>query len=216
MTLTSVAFFGLLYLLALFFQDGLGLSALQAGLTIFPEAIGVMVGSQVISRLLYPTLGPRRIMVSGLVLMAGLMIILSRVDTGTSLWVVRSVLFFVGLSVSAVFLPSQAAAFATIPAAKTGLASTVFNAQRQLGGAIGVAILTSAIVALDPRHVAGHTVTTVQAYQDGLIVAAGIAILGAIAALFVHDADAASTMVRRTRKEGPILEPADVAGVEST
>jgi EmrB/QacA subfamily drug resistance transporter len=214
MTLTSVAFFGLLYLLALFLQDGLHLNALQAGLTIFPEAVGVMVGSQFISRLLYPTLGPRRIMVTGLVVMAALMGVLSRVDTGTSLWVIRSVLFFVGLSVSAVFLPSQAAAFATIPISKTGVASTVFNAQRQLGGAIGVAILTSAIVALDPLHIAGHTVTNVHAYQDGLLVAAGIALLGALAALFVHDADAASTMVPVRRRTQRVAEAPEVAGIE--
>src|SRR6185437_1106672 len=51
--LGSVAFLGTLYLAALFFQDALGMSALRAGLTIFPEALGVMGGSQVVSRILY-------------------------------------------------------------------------------------------------------------------------------------------------------------------
>ena len=56
----ALAFLGTLYLVALFFQDALGMSALRAGLTIFPEALGVMFGSQVSSRLLYPIFGPRR------------------------------------------------------------------------------------------------------------------------------------------------------------
>ena len=50
LTLTSVAFFGLLFLLALFFQNGLHLSALQAGSAICPEAVGVIISSQFISR----------------------------------------------------------------------------------------------------------------------------------------------------------------------
>jgi MFS family permease len=72
LTLTSVAFFGLLFLLSLFFQDGLHYSALQAGSTICPEAFGVIIASQLISRRLYPAIGPRRIMVAGLLLIAGI------------------------------------------------------------------------------------------------------------------------------------------------
>ncbi len=212
MILTSVAFFGLLYLLSLFFQDGLHLSALQAGLTIFPEALGVMIGSPLISRFLYPALGPRRIIFTGLIVLAALMAILSRVDTGTSLWLVRVILLFLGVSVAATFLPSQAAAFATISAAKMGVASTVFNAQRYLGGAIGVAVLTTAITALHTFHmVGGHRVANIHAYQIGLLVAAGIALLGALVALSIHDPDAASTMVRRQRRGEPGLERSEVA-----
>ena len=58
---------GMLFLTALFLQDALSLSALQAGLIIFPEALGVMAGAQVVTRLLYPVLGPRRIMTAGLI-----------------------------------------------------------------------------------------------------------------------------------------------------
>jgi hypothetical protein len=54
-----MAFLGSLYLMVLFLQDGLGLSALDAGLSTFPEAIGVMAGAQIAGRL-YPRFGPRR------------------------------------------------------------------------------------------------------------------------------------------------------------
>ena len=50
--ITTAGFLGTLYLVALFFQDGLGLSALGSGLSTFPEAIGVMIGAQSASRLL--------------------------------------------------------------------------------------------------------------------------------------------------------------------
>ena len=211
MTLGATAFLGVLYLLALFFQDALHLSALHAGLSIFPEALGVMTGSQVVSRVAYPRLGPRRVMVAGLVVIAGVMAVLSLVEVSTNLWLVRGIVYFLGVGMSGVFLPSQAAAFATIPQAKTGDASTIFNAQRQLGGAIGVAVLTTVITALHPVHVvAGRTVANLHAYHVGFLVAAGIALMAALAALSIHDEDAASTIVRRhtVTEDAPVTDVA--------
>jgi EmrB/QacA subfamily drug resistance transporter len=207
LTLTSVAFFGLLFLLSLFFQDGLHYSALQAGSTICPEAFGVIIASQLISRRLYPAIGPRRIMVTGLLLIAGIAALLSTTDTGTSVWLLRVILFVMGFGVAAVFLPSQAAGFATIGAARTSVASTIFNAQRMIGGAIGVALLTAVISALHPvRVVAGHPEANLHAFHTGLDVCAGVAVAAALAALTVRDRDAAATMIRHRRPS-----PADPA-----
>ena len=60
MFLAAAAFLGLLYLIPLYFQDARGLSALQSGLSTFPEAFGVMIGAQFASRFIYPRIGPRR------------------------------------------------------------------------------------------------------------------------------------------------------------
>ena len=201
LTLTSVAFFGLLFLLALFFQDGLHFTALQAGSTICPEAFGVIIASQFISRRLYPAVGPRRIMAAGLVLIAGIAALLSMADTGTSVWLLRAILFVMGFGVAAVFLPSQAAGFATVGAARTSSASTIFNAQRQVGGAVGVALLTAVITALHPvRTVAGRATANLPAFHHGLLVWAGVDFGGAAAALRVRVADAAPTMIRPGRR----------------
>jgi EmrB/QacA subfamily drug resistance transporter len=53
MFLAAAAFLGTLYLIPLYFQDARGLSALQSGLSTFPEAIGVMIGAQFASRIIY-------------------------------------------------------------------------------------------------------------------------------------------------------------------
>ena len=58
MFLASAAFLGTLYLIPLYFQDARGLSALQSGLSTFPEAFGVMAGAQLASRLDLPEIGP--------------------------------------------------------------------------------------------------------------------------------------------------------------
>jgi EmrB/QacA subfamily drug resistance transporter len=188
--LSMAAFLGLLYLVALFFQDGLGLSALDSGLSTFPEAIGVMIGAQVASRVLYPRLGPRRMMAGGLMGIAVVMLLMTQIDGRGDLWQMRVLLFFLGYAMAHNMVPGQAAAFARISPEDTGGASTMFNALRQLGGAVGVAVLTTALTSAGVRTAAPGDLF---AYHVAFAVAGAIAIAAASAALTIHDADAAST-----------------------
>jgi hypothetical protein len=106
----------------------------------------------------------------------------------------------IGLGMSCVFIPAQAASFATISPERTGRASTLFNAARQLGGAAGVAVLTTVLAAAGPTRVsAGRVVPNLTAYHAGFLAAAGIALLASLAAITVSDGDAAATLVRRGR-----------------
>jgi MFS family permease len=197
MVLASVAFLGTLYAISLYYQDGRGLSALGSGLSTFPEAIGVMAGAQLASRVLYPRLGPRRHITVGLVGAAASIGLLALMGPQTSLWWARLLMLTLGLSVAQVFVPVQAASFATITPAATGRASTMFNAMRQLGGAIGVAVLTTVIVAVGPVHlVAGHPVPNLTAYRVAFVVAAAICLCGVACSLSIRDADAAATIPR--------------------
>ena len=132
----------------------------------------------------------------------------------TSLWWARLLMVTLGLSIAQVFVPDQAAAFATISPAATGRASTMFNAMRQLGGAIGVAVLTSVIVLNDPVHrVDGHEVANLTAYRIAFLTAAAVSLCGMAFSLSIRDADAASTIPgRRDREEGePRPTPASAA-----
>jgi EmrB/QacA subfamily drug resistance transporter len=217
MVLGSIAFLGTLYAVSLYFQDGRGLSALAAGLSTFPEAIGVMLGAQLASRVLYPLLGPRRHIAIGLT-GTGLSIgLLSLLGAGSSLWWARLLMFTMGLAMAQVFVPTQAAGFATISPAETGRASTMFNTVRQLGGAIGVAVLTTAIVAIGPTKLAhGQVVPNLTAYHVAFLVAAALCLAGVACALSIKDADAAATIPPRRRRRQPetgLPQPADPAAV---
>jgi len=214
MVLASIAFLGTLYAISLYYQDGRGLSALGSGLSTFPEALGVMAGAQLASRVLYPWLGPRRHITIGLAGMTASIGLLALLGPQTSLWWARLLMVTLGLSVAQVFVPVQAAAFATISPAATGKASTMFNAMRQLGGAIGVAVLTSVIVLTGPvRVVAGHEVANLTAYRIAFLAAAAISLCGMAFSLSIRDADAAGTIPgRRDREEGePRPAPASAA-----
>jgi EmrB/QacA subfamily drug resistance transporter len=197
MFLGLAGFLGSLYLVALFYQYGLGHTALASGLATFPEAVGVMVGSQVSTRL-YPRLGPRRIMAAGLTAVAVILACMSRVGAGPdTLWIMRGLIFCLGYSMSHVFVPGGAAAFASISKTETAHASALFNSGRQLGSALGVAVLTTVLAAVGPFHLVGHIlVPHLAAYHAAFLTAAAIALVAGGVALAIRDSDAAPSMRR--------------------
>ena len=137
MFLAAAAFLGMLYLIPLYFQDARGLSALQSGLSTFPEAFGVMIGAQFASRLIYPRIGPRRHITGGLIGLALAMLALTQVSVTTNLWLIRGLMFVLGWMMAQVMVPNQAASFAMISPESMGRASTFFNTMRQVGSADG-------------------------------------------------------------------------------
>jgi EmrB/QacA subfamily drug resistance transporter len=189
--LNTAAFTGLLFLAPVFLQEANGISPLRAGLTTFFTALGVGVASQTVGRI-YPYVGPRRMAGVGNVCLAGMLLLFIFVGSGTSLWLVRGTLFLAGFANSATTLGIQTSMFSTVSARDTSSGSAIFNAGRQTSTAIGVAALTTVIASI-----AG---TRLHAFHGAFIVAAGFALAAGIAAFaFIHDSDAAATMVRRSK-----------------
>ncbi|MEA2732575.1 MAG: hypothetical protein QOF70_7050, partial [Acetobacteraceae bacterium] len=187
-----------------------------------PEAVGVMTGSQLGSRVLYRKLGPRRHLIFGVASSSLCIALLALLGTGTSLWFARIVLYFMGFAVGQVFVATQAASFATISSAASGRASTLFNVGRRLGGAIGVAVCTTAIVLVSTHaHAAGGGGIDPFAYRIAFLAAAAINLLGLWSAWIVPDQDAASTIPQPRRKKcsdaaGGSPLPPGVAGLRAT
>ena len=195
------AFLGLLFVMPLFLQIVRGASAFESGLTTFPEALGVMAGSQVVGKF-YPTLGPRRPMAAGLLCMSGFLVLLTTIDLDTSLWTIRLLMFAMGASMSFVFMPMQAASMASISAAETGQASAISNTQRQMASALAVAVLATVLSTRLPDAVGRggplqFANQQVSAFHTVFLVGAGMALAGAFTALLIRDSDAAATMRSR-------------------
>jgi MFS family permease len=145
-------------------------------------------------------LGPRRLISAGLPIVAAAMIAMTQVGPGTSLWLVRLIMVALGLGISLVFIPNQAASMATITKTQTGRASAIFNAGKQLGGAVGIALLSTVLAAAGPtREQNGHLAANLSAYHDGFLAAAAVALIAVLVARTVNDTDAAATMVRPQR-----------------
>lgn len=201
---SGAAFLGILFALPLFLQIARGASALTSGLTTFPEALGVAASTQFVARL-YPRVGPRRLVAAGLTGVAVIMSLFCLIGLNTDLWLIRGLMFLAGAAMAYTFIPTPAAAFATISPAATGKASAIYNAQRQLGFALGVALVSTVLsfvgpVSLDAR---GVLQPNLLAYHAAFLTAAILALVGAGIALFIRDRDAAATMRQKKNADVP-------------
>jgi hypothetical protein len=90
---------------------------------------------------------------------------------------------------------------AKISPANTGRASTLFNTMRQVGSAVGVAILSTVLIGVGSTHAAGGiSHPNMRAYHLAFAAAAIFAFAATAFSLSIHDSDAAETMVRRRPK----------------
>jgi EmrB/QacA subfamily drug resistance transporter len=106
-TLMSVSFFAVVYLAALFYQYGLGLSPEESGFNVFPQAVGVTIAAPIIARRLYPVIGPRRIMATAATVVATMMALLATVGPQTSPWTVRSIALVLGMGMAGYSFPPR-------------------------------------------------------------------------------------------------------------
>jgi len=198
---STMSFLGVLFVMPLYLQLLRGYDALQSGLTTFPQAIGVLISSQIAGRL-YGRVGPRRLMTLGLFAAGAVILLFTRVDMDTSLWVIRGMMFLRGLCMGFAFVPMQAASYATIAPADNGRASSIFSTQRQVAVSLGVAVLASVLVSYMPLSSPPPDIdSALTGYHIAFGVAVMFAWLAAFAASFVRDSDAAATMAARVRAQ---------------
>ncbi|MCF3103564.1 DHA2 family efflux MFS transporter permease subunit [Streptomyces roseoverticillatus] len=189
---TSAGLMGVLFAFPLLYQAALGASALDAGLSVFPEALGLMLASQVADRLM-PKLGPRLLAVPALLLATGVFAALAVPGVAENAWAVRALMFCVGLVLGTAVLTVQIAGFADVPPPAMGQAMGLFTIVRTLGGALGIAATAAVIAASGGAH--GQE-TDPGPYRAAILVTAGLVALGMFAAL-------------RMPKEAPAPPPFD-------
>lgn len=205
-------FIGVLYILPLFLQEARGLSPLISGLTTFPEALGLILSTQMVARI-YPYVGPRRLIFIGQTAVTVLICLFLLINFMTNLWLVRVLIFFIGISIAYTFIPIQTAAYTNISIASTGKAAALYNAQRQIGSALGVAAVSTALKLVGPVTMSAHGTPqpNLAAYHLAFLVAAVPTFIAAWLALFIHDSDAAATMQRPPRTEEILMRPDPIA-----
>ena len=204
-TINSLSYGGFaafLFLLPQFLQGLLGYSPLRSGLTTFPQAVGVILASQVVGRL-YHTIGPRKLVTFGLAMTTLVMVPFLNIGLEVSPWTIRGLMLLRGLFMACTFVPLQAATYANIAKTDTGRASAIFSTQRQASAAVGVAILSTLFLSRK-NQLAGDGQATPTMLLDSFHVAfIGTLVMSGLAAAFawfqIKDEDAATTMHPRPR-----------------
>ncbi|MFG2902419.1 MFS transporter [Streptomyces zaomyceticus] len=138
----SVAFYGMLFVFSLFFQQVLGLSALAAGLMFLPMT-GLLAGVNILSAKAAARYGARLPIVLGqTVAVAGLLGLLT-VDAGTARWAQALLLVPLALGAGFSLPPLIASMMEAVPAERAGTAAGLLNAVRQTAGALAIAVFGS-------------------------------------------------------------------------
>jgi EmrB/QacA subfamily drug resistance transporter len=140
--LTFFAMFGSLFLLTQFLQSILGYTPLEAGIRLLPMA-GVMIVISPLSAKVVERIGSKIVVASGLSIAAIGLIMASRLTAGASYPEVLASLVVLAAGMALVMPPATESIMGSLPPAKAGVGSAVNDTTRQVGGALGVAVLGS-------------------------------------------------------------------------
>lgn len=182
--ITFLALIGFFFLLSLYFGLVQQLDTLQAAWRLFTVCAAAIVVGAPVGRLMH-RVAPRVLITGGLLAISAALFSLTGVDAGTSFASIAWRLALLGLGIGTVMTPMTATAVASVPYQQAGMAAAGNNAFRQVGGALGPAVLGALLStkALDslPGHLADAGVTG--ATQRTVVATADAGGLGAVAHL---------------------------------
>jgi EmrB/QacA subfamily drug resistance transporter len=195
MTATAAAMVGLFFVMNLYLQEVLGYSAIHAGLSQLPLGLTLMVAAGAAGPLV-ERIGTKPVLLSGLGLFTAGLAWFSRIPVhGSYVPTVLLPSLPIGMGLGLIFVAITSESVAGIHEDQTGLAGGLINATQQIGGAIGLAVITAVATSYttNTTHTPAHIVN---GFQTAMLAAAGMAAAGtALAAVLVpaHDRITSST-----------------------
>jgi MFS family permease len=199
----GTALFAMFLMLTLYMQQVLGYSAMKTGVAYLAVAGTAILWSAVAAQLV-TRLGVKPVLVLGMTLLTAGLVYFTQVSVGGSY--VADLLpgfLLIGIGIGFAFVPISIAALAGVEAAEAGLASGLINTSQQIGGALGIAALSTIATSRTDDAVASGTAlpaALVDGFSSAFLAGVIIAGLGVVAAL---------TLIRRDELEqAPEAEPA--------
>ncbi|MER6854345.1 DHA2 family efflux MFS transporter permease subunit [Streptomyces pilosus] len=197
-TLVFFALMGVTFFAVFYIQSVRGYSPLETGLLMLPLAVSQLVFAPR-ARLAVDRFGNRATTTAGLLLLAATLAAFVLLGRDTPLWVMETVFFLMGAAMAHVMTPVSVVIMQALPREKAGSASALSNTFRQIGGALGIAVLGSVLstayrgdiedelglLPFGARHAAGESIEATLAVADRLG-AGGEALTRAADEAFLH------------------------------
>jgi EmrB/QacA subfamily drug resistance transporter len=143
MFVVAAGLFAQFFFNTLYVQRVLGYSPLEAGIAFLPFTGGIIIGAG-LSQVLLPRVGARELPVIGLAMaMAGMLLFLRLTPDGTYVTDLLPGIILASIGMGLTFVPVTLIATSGIPDGDAGLASGLFNTSQQIGGALGLAVLST-------------------------------------------------------------------------
>ena len=193
MLLVASGLFAMFYFASLYQQEILGYGPLKAGLAFVPFAMGIIVGAG-LSQALIAKLGVRLVTYIGITLgVAGLVYFARLPVHGTYARDILPTILITSIGMGLTFVPCTLLATTNVEAADAGLASGLLNTSQQVGGALGLAILSTLAASRTTNRIGGGTeraTALVSGYHVAFLVgAAMLALAGIVLAATVRKQD---------------------------
>jgi DHA2 family multidrug resistance protein-like MFS transporter len=213
-TVASFGMLGLLFALPQYFAAIEGQDAFGSGLRLLPVIGGLLAGARVGERLAQ-RLGARAVIAAGLVLLATASLLGTRTHAGTgygyvALWITLS-----GLGLGVTLPPAMNLALGALTAGRSGVGNGLLQALRQVGGAIGVAVLGSVLHGGYRAALAGRPEAVRESVTSGLAAASRLGDAGlatAVRAAFVSGMDRSLLVTALVALVGAVLAVALLPG----
>ena len=200
--LLGAVIFADFFILTFYVQESLHWSALKTGVTFLATA-GTTVIWAGVAQALTTRFGPRPVIVTGLLVLAASMVQYTQIPLHGHYWpdlLPAYLVFALGLAFA--FVPVTIAALAQVAPREAGLASGLINTSQQIGGAIGIAMVTT-IFRTKAKDLGNTPQGFVTGYQDAFWALIALALIGAVAAF---------VLLRGVRRQDVVeQEPVEVA-----
>ena len=191
----GTAMFSMFLMLTLYMQQVLGYSAMKTGIAYLAVAGTAILWSAVAAQLV-TRVGVKPVLAFGMTMLTGGLVYFTQVSVGGSyLGDLLPGFLLIGIGIGFSFVPISIAALAGVEAAEAGLASGLINTSQQIGGALGIAALSTIATSRTADALASGSalrVALVDGFTTAFLVGVGIAGLGIVAAL---------TLIRRRELE---------------
>ena len=208
--LTFIAVFALFFFLTFYLQGVRGYSPVKTGLAFLPLPLALVVSSGISTVRLFPRLGPRRLIVPGLLVAAVGMVLLSRLGIDSSYAAhVLPALVITGLGFGAVVPPALSTATQGVEFRDAGVAAGLANTMQQVGGSIGTSLLTAIAAQAAARSLGSRPAPSVAAVAQATI--HGYSVGFQVAAIIFLGAAVICALLLRPRADKPLSPQPDTA-----
>jgi len=138
-------------ILPLYYQEVLGYTAFSAGLVVGPRGIGSFIGSPIIG-FLGSRIDPRKLLCAGFIAFGLCALVFGTVNLSIGPTTLLIPIMLTGFALSFVFVPLATMSTATLSRDEMGNATGLFNMLRNIGGSIGIAMATTALIRRSAQH----------------------------------------------------------------
>jgi Na+/melibiose symporter-like transporter len=176
------AFFGFIFLVLQYLQLIRGDSGLVSAVSMLPMAAAMMPAAR-LAPALVARIGARATCTAGLVLMAAALVVLAQLTGTSSYWLVAVGLIPLGAGMGLAMTPATSGITSALPASQQGVGSAINDLSREVGGAVGIAVLASVLTSTYQSHLhLSQHLPAAEAGQARASVAVAAHLGGAVAA----------------------------------